>query len=183
MWIERMKKYKMKVLTVKGLNIGEGAPKIIVPIVETTKESIVEKAKSFKELKIDCVEWRVDFFDDVFNITSVLDTLKCLRIELPNIPIIFTFRTKKEGGEKEISMNAYTALNKAVAETGNAELIDLEIFSGDEIVKENIENIHKANVFIVGSNHDFFKTPVKDDIISRLIKMQKLVAANNVSTS
>lgn len=166
----------MRVLTVKGLNIGESAPKIIVPIVGTTKESIVEKINSFKELKIDCVEWRVDFFDDVFNTKSVLDTLKCLRIGLPNTPIVFTFRTKREGGEKEISMKAYTALNKAVADSGNADIIDIEIFSGDEVVKENIKNIHNTNVFVVGSNHDFFKTPDKDDIIARLVKMQKLEA-------
>ena len=166
----------MKTITIKGLNIGEGAPEIIVPIVGKTKEDIIEKANSFSGMKIDVVEWRVDFYDNVLNIESVLDTLKDLKLAIPNTPILFTFRTKKEGGEKEVSMDAYTALNKAVAETGNVDLIDVEIFSGDEVVKENIENIHKANVLVVGSNHDFFKTPDKDDIVSRLCKMQDMGA-------
>lgn len=164
----------MKIVTVKGINIGEGSPKIIVPIVGKTKKDIVEKAKSFKGMKIDVVEWRVDFFNDVFDITSTLSVLKELREELLNTPILFTFRTKNEGGEKEIPTELYTTLNKAIAESGNVDLIDVEIFLGDDIVKENIENIHKAGIFVVGSNHDFFKTPEKDDIVSRLCKMQDM---------
>jgi 3-dehydroquinate dehydratase-1 len=166
----------MKTLEVRDIIIGVGAPKIIVPIVGKTKEAIIEKANSFKKIKIDVVEWRVDFYDEVFNLENVLDTLKELRIVLDNTPILFTFRTKKEGGEKEISMEEYTALNKAVAESGNVDLIDVEIFLGDEVVEGNIKNIHEAGVFVVGSNHDFFKTPDKDEIVTRLRKMQEMEA-------
>ncbi len=166
----------MKTITVKGIQIGKGAPKIIVPIVGKTKQEIVEKAKMFKGMKLDVVEWRVDFYNEVFNTSSVIDTLKDLRVELPNTPILFTFRTKKEGGEKEISMEEYTGLNKAVAETGLVDLIDVEIFSGDDVVKENINNIHSADTLVVASNHDFFKTPAKDDLVSRLRKMQDMGA-------
>lgn len=163
-------------ITIRNTTIGEGAPKLIVPIVGKTKEEIVEKAQSFNNIKIDVVEWRIDFYEDVFNIEKVLDTLKELRVVLNDTPILFTFRTKKEGGEKEISMEAYTALNKAVAESGNADLIDVEIFSGDDIVAENIANIHSAGAMVIGSNHDFFKTPDKDDLVSRLRKMQDMGA-------
>ena len=74
-------------------------------------------------------------------------------------------------------MPAYTALNKAMAESGYVDAIDVEIFSGDEIVRTNIENIHAAGKPVVGSNHDFFKTPDKADLLSRLRKMQDLGAA------
>lgn len=166
----------MKTITIKNITIGEGSPKIIVPIVAKTRESIIDKARSFNNLKIDFVEWRVDFYEDVFNTEDLLNTLKDLRSIIPNIPILFTFRTKKEGGEKEISMSAYTALNKSVAQSGNVDLVDVEIFSGDEVVNENITNIHDAGVLVVGSNHDFFKTPDKDDIVSRLRRMQDMGA-------
>jgi 3-dehydroquinate dehydratase-1 len=164
----------MKIVKVKGINIGEGSPKIIVPIVGKTKNEIIEKAKSFEFLKIDIVEWRVDFFNNVYNITDTLAVLKELRAELKDTPILFTFRTKNEGGEKEISIEAYTELNKAIAESGNVDLIDVEIFLGDDIVKVNIDNIHRAGSLVVGSNHDFFNTPEKDDIVSRLCKMQDM---------
>lgn len=166
----------MKKIKIKNIIIGEGMPKIIVPIVGKSREEIVEKANSFKGIKIDIVEWRVDFYDEVFNIEKVLDTSRELRTNLKDIPILFTFRTKREGGEKDISMEEYTALNKAVAESGNVDLVDVEIFSGDKVVEKNIKNIHEAGILVVGSNHDFFKTPDKDDIVSRLRKMQDMRA-------
>ena len=43
-------------------------------------------------------------------------------------------------------------------------------------MKENIENIHAAGLPVVGSNHDFFKTPDKENLISRLQKMQDMGA-------
>lgn len=166
----------MNIVTIRGLNIGEGTPKIIVPIVGKTKEAIIEKANSFTGMRIDVVEWRADFFEGVFHRERLLDTLKGLRAATPNIPIIFTFRTKKEGGEEEISMEEYTALNEVVAMSGLADFIDIEIFSGDDIVMKNIKAIHDAGILVVGSNHDFFRTPDQSDIISRLYKMQEMGA-------
>lgn len=165
-----------KIYEVRGVRIGEGKPKIIVPIVGKDKEAILEKARSFEGLPIDVVEWRVDFYEDVFDISKVMDTLNELRMVLLEKPILFTFRTKNEGGEKEISMEEYTRLNKVVANSGLVDLIDVEIFSGDEIVRENIENIHGANVLVVGSNHDFHQTPEKDELLRRLQKMQEMGA-------
>ncbi|NLY46870.1 MAG: type I 3-dehydroquinate dehydratase [Tissierella sp.] len=166
----------MKVLRVKGLNIGEGSPKIVVSIVEKNREDIIKKANSLKNMKVDIVEWRIDFYEDVFNIADVLDTLRELRNSLRDIPILFTFRTKKEGGNKEISMEEYTLLNKEVANSGNVDFIDIEMFSGDHIVEKNISNIHKAGVLVVGSHHDFDRTPEKEEIIYRLQKIQDMGA-------
>lgn len=166
----------MKTVTLRGVEIGAGAPKVIVPIVADTAEGILAKAAEFASHDMHVVEWRVDFYQDVFDTAKVLDTLSKLRKALGNTPILFTFRTKKEGGEKEIDMEAYTALNKAVAESGNADAVDVEIFSGDQVVRENIDNIHASGVVVVGSNHDFGKTPAKADLIYRLRKMQDMGA-------
>lgn len=48
-----------------------------------------------------------------------------------------TFRTSKEGGEKAIEPDAYAELNIKAAQTGYVDLIDVEIFTGDEIVKRS----------------------------------------------
>jgi len=165
-----------KTVTVRDLEIGVGTPKIIVPIVGKTQQEVLWKAAAFQGLKMDVVEWRVDFCEDVFDTPRMLETLAKLREALGNLPLLFTFRTQKEGGEKDISMEAYTSLNKAVAESGHADLIDVEIFSGDDVVAENIRNIHGAGKLVVGSNHDFHATPPKDEIVARLQKMQELGA-------
>ena len=166
----------MKTVKIRNLEIGTGAPKVIVPIVGKTRAEILSKGNELASIPLHVVEWRADFYEDVFQIPEVLETLKQLRAILGDIPILFTFRTKKEGGEKEISSADYTALNQAVAESGDADAVDVEIFSGDEVVAENIANIHNAGKIVVGSNHDFHRTPTQADLIYRLRKMQDMGA-------
>ena len=166
----------MKTVKMRNLIIGTGCPKVIVPIVASDLEGITAKAKELTACTMDVVEWRVDFFEDVFCTEKVLEAAAALRKVLGETPILFTFRTKKEGGEKEISMAEYTALNKAAAESGFVDAVDVEIFSGDAIVEENIANIHAAGKLVVGSNHDFFATPEKAELVHRLCKMQQMGA-------
>ena len=87
-----------------------------------------------------------------------------------------TFRTSKEGGEKAIEDEVYADINIKAAQTGYIDMVDVEVFTGDEIVKKIIAGAHAAGVKVVASNHDFFKTPDKDDIVGRLRKMQDLGA-------
>lgn len=166
----------MNTVKIRDIEIGAGAPKIIVPIVGITKEDIIEEAKTFDSIPVDVVEWRVDWFENVFDIEKVKDVLTDLRQVLKDTPILFTFRTSKEGGEKAIEVADYAKLNKEIAATGNVDLVDVEAFTGDEVVKEIIEAAHACGVKVVASNHDFDKTPDKDDIVGRLRKMQDLGA-------
>ena len=161
---------------VRGVRIGEGIPKICVPIVGTTRDEILAAAKSFESVKKDVVEWRADWFDGVFDFAQVEAVMKELRRVLGNTPILFTFRTANEGGEKAIEPAAYAELNKRAAATGLIDLVDVEAFTGDEVVRDIIESEHESGVVVVASNHDFEKTPEKDEIVRRLRKMQELGA-------
>ena len=166
----------MKTVKMRNMVLGEGMPKICVPIVAGTKEGIIEEARNIVNLPADIVEWRVDWFENVFEFDKVKDVLKDLRETLGDMPILMTFRTSKEGGEKSIDDEAYAELNIKAAETGLVDAVDVEVFTGDEVVKRIIEGAHAAGVKVVASNHDFDKTPDKDDIVSRLCKMQELGA-------
>ena len=166
----------MNTIKVRDIEIGAGAPKIIVPIVGVTKEDILNEAKTFDSIPVDVVEWRVDWFEHVFEFDKVEDVLKELRTVLGNIPLPLTFRTKKEGGEKAIDTKDYKELNLRAAKTGYVDFIDVEIFTGDDVVREIIDGAHAAGVRVIASNHDFFKTPAKSDIIYRLRKMQDMGA-------
>ena len=85
----------MNTVKIRDIEIGAGAPKIIVPIVGITKEDIIEEAKTFDSIPVDVVEWRVDWFEGVFDFAKVEDVLKDLRTVLGNIPLLMTFRTSK----------------------------------------------------------------------------------------
>ena len=92
----------MNTVKVRNIEIGSGVPKICVPIVGVTKDEIIAEAKTFDSIPVDVVEWRVDWFEGVFEFDKVEDVLKDLREALGETPILFTFRTSKEGGEKAI---------------------------------------------------------------------------------
>ncbi|MBR2539506.1 MAG: type I 3-dehydroquinate dehydratase [Mogibacterium sp.] len=166
----------MKTVKVRNTVIGEGMPKICVPIVGVTKDAILEEAKAITKLPADVVEWRIDWFEDVFDFDKLEDVLKALREVLGDMPILMTFRTSKEGGEKAIEDDVYADINIRAAQTGLVDMVDVEVFTGDEIVKKIIDGAHAAGVKVVASNHDFGKTPDKDDIVGRLRKMQDLGA-------
>lgn len=166
----------MNPVVVRNVAIGEGMPKICVPIVGKTREEILAAAEKIVPIGADVVEWRVDWYEDIFDFPQVEETAKQLRGVLGDMPILFTFRTSKEGGEKAIETPVYVELNQKIAATGYVDLVDIEAFTGDDAVKAVVESVHKNGVKVVASNHDFFKTPSKSDIVYRLRKMQDLGA-------
>ena len=72
----------MKTVQVRNITLGEGRPKICVPIVGQTKDDILLEAGTFARIPVDVVEWRVDWFEDVFDTDKVLDVAKDLQTVL-----------------------------------------------------------------------------------------------------
>ena len=166
----------MNPVKVRNITIGEGTPKICVPIVGVTKEEILEAGKNICTIGADVIEWRVDWYENVFDFDQVEETAKELRNVIGETALLFTFRTAKEGGEKAIETDVYVALNERAVKSGQVDLVDVEAFTGDEIVKAIVAAAHECGVKVVASNHDFNKTPEKDEIVRRLCKMQELGA-------
>lgn len=166
----------MAIVKVRNIEIGAGIPKICVPIVDKTEEEILESAKKITETKADLVEWRVDWFDEIFDFEKVQEVLGKLREVLGDRPILFTCRTANEGGQISLTKEQYICLNQCAIESRHADLVDVEVFGYQEAVKELVTFAHKCDVKVVGSNHDFHATPKKEEIIRRLIFMQELGA-------
>ena len=53
-------------IEIKGVIIGEGKPKVCVPIVESHDEAILNKLKEFNELEVDMIELRKFHFEKLF---------------------------------------------------------------------------------------------------------------------
>lgn len=166
----------MELVKVKNVEIGSGAPKIIVSLMGKTISDVVSEAQDYKHIDLDIVEWRIDHFDDIGNFEQIKKAGQKLREIITDKPILFTFRTAKEGGEKAIEPQDYINLNKAMIDTGLVDLIDLELFTGDSLVRDAIAYAHSKGVKVIVSNHDFDKTPAKEEIVKRLCKMQELGA-------
>lgn len=163
----------MSTLKIKNITVGEGVPKIIVPLVGTTEEQILQEAALVKELQPDVVEWRVDIYEDVENLAAVKNMIMKLRAVFAEELLLFTFRSHKEGGKKEISDAFYVELNQTAITTKNIDLVDVELFNEEGNVNAILSAAKENDVYVIMSNHDFFKTPSKEEIISRLRKMQE----------
>lgn len=160
----------------RGIAIGEGSPKICVPVMGRSREEIQDAVDELSGRKPDLVEWRADYFEGLSDPEKVGEVLEMLRRKLGEIPLLFTVRTSAEGGEARLSAEDYTNINLEAVKSGFADLIDVEIARGDDVVFLVVEAAHEAGLLTVGSYHDFQKTPKKEDIIMKLCKMQEAEA-------
>lgn len=61
---------------------------------------------------------------------------------------------------------AYVELNRRMSGAGYIDMVDVEMFSGDDTVSALVRCAHACQVKVVGSNHDFQKTPAKEEIVA-----------------
>lgn len=169
----------IKTFQIKNKIIGFDIPKICVPIVETTKEDILEQAhiiaNASKTKAIDIVEFRADFYEDLGDAERLEELLKELLLIFTDLILLFTIRSENEGGNKigNIDINR---INEYVIENKLSDMVDLELYSGAEDVERLTELASKKGVKIIISNHDFESTPDVSEMIKRLRFMQDIGA-------
>ncbi len=171
-----MKKMEREQLTVRGLPVGDGTPKICVPLTAEDPEELERQMDGLLAGPCDLVEWRADFWRRTDDAQWVEHALEKLRSCLGDRPILFTFRTKEEGGERQISMEEYEALNLRAIACGYADLVDVELNRGEERLRRLTEQIHAQGGKVVASFHDFAGTPERDTLTKIMRRMQELGA-------
>lgn len=162
----------MNTVKVKNVELGAGMPKIAIPIVGSDLASLRREIALVKTLPADLIEWRADYLDGFEHYDKVKQIAAEIRRLLPDRPILFTFRTAREGGEKEISAQHYVTLNHEMITSGLVDLVDVELFSGDETIREIIGTAHRYGTKVIMSNHEFHETPSVEVMLRRLCEMQ-----------
>lgn len=169
----------MNVLDIRGLKLGEGRPKICIPITEATPEAILAEGADIAQLRgrgADLCEWRLDWFEDVFQDSALQQTGRALAAVLQGMPLLCTFRTQSEGGHRACSPEEYTDLVIRLCRMGFADLIDIELFTGEFPVRQMQQSAKACGIATVFSNHDFLATPPQAEITARLAQMEALGA-------
>lgn len=164
----------MNAITIRDIALGDGIPKICIPITARTNAELLEQAEKISKAPCQLVEWRLDFYQETEQEDWLVVSLNELRRILGNRVLLATFRTKAEGGERSISLPEYQALNLRLARCEETDLIDLELNRGAELVRELTGQIHALGKKVIGSYHDFAKTPDQESIVQILCKMQEL---------
>lgn len=160
-----------------GAVMGEGTPKICVPIVAETKEAIRKKAEEISKLPVEVVEWRADFYEDIFTEGKLEEILAMLRQILKSQAILYTFRSAGEGGQWMADKETYYQLNERAAACGSADLVDVEAFMDETRTESHIRKLEELGVHTIASNHDFAATPVPEEMMRRLKRMEEMGAA------
>ncbi|WP_281165465.1 type I 3-dehydroquinate dehydratase [Liquorilactobacillus sicerae] len=158
----------MKKLKIRDITIGEGTPKIAVPITGKNATEIINQARKIVENRPDLVEWRIDFFEDLFAKDKLKKLASDLRKILGNIVLLITFRTKNEGGNQELSDTDYFKICSYVVTNELSDLIDVELFHDKSEISKLLNLAHAKGIHVIMSNHNFKKTPAKFEMISRL---------------
>lgn len=146
---------------VKGRKIGEGKPLVCVPIMGKTKEEILREAERLKDLGAEMLEWRVDAFGEAESLNAIRDVLCELGPVVQDIPLIYTFRSKKQGGLLALDEDKIYDIHQVAAESGVADFVDVEYFEAHKPEKE-IAQLKAMGVRVIASHHDFDQTPERN---------------------
>ena len=159
-------------LIVRGVSIGAGRPKIIAPIMGRTMEELEMQARQIARARADVAEWRADAFEGAQNEDETRAALRLLRDALGEKPILYTVRTRAQGGEIEMSPDLYKSMTLCAARSGLADLIDVEIFARGANAQTLVAQLRAAGALVVGSHHEFARTPPLEEMIDCLEKIR-----------
>ncbi|MGO1590393.1 MAG: type I 3-dehydroquinate dehydratase [Ancrocorticia sp.] len=178
-----------------GVTLGKDHPKIITPITPRTLEDLEKQALELGGQKLedhkgrelawetnglegsapqfisDIVEWRIDCYEHALDPSAITHAAAILRSRTP-LPILATFRTTPEGGEKDLATGQYIRLLTTLANSGSVAGIDVELSRGREVIATVRHAAHSAGTSVVASAHDFSGTPSSRAIVDTLTSME-----------
>ena len=162
----------MNTIKIKNVEIGKGIPKICIPLTGKNREEIIEEMEIVKKSNPDLIEWRVDFFEESDNPERVCEMLGTINDSFKQIPVLFTFRTKEEGGEKSIMSEDYVKLLKEVSERRLVDIVDVQVFWYGEKSEDFIKELKETGAVVLASSHHFEGTPSVREMSDALYTME-----------
>ena len=115
----------------------------------------------------DIIEWRADFLPK----EAILQVAPAIFEKFAGRELVFTLRTRSEGGQIELSSEEYVQMIKEVAQLYQPDYIDFEYFSYRDVFEEMLEFPN-----LVLSYHNFQETPENlMEILSELTSLNPKV--------
>lgn len=152
---------------VKNIIIGEGKPKICVPVVENNDQDILTKLKELDKLDIDLIELRIDFYKNIEDNEAVFQLFQAIKQLNMKKAILLTYRSLNEGGEIELNSQQYLTLYQRAIESDAFDIYDVELSAGTNMIIELKTIIHDAGKCVLMSSHNFDKTPEIESLMQK----------------
>ena len=183
---------------IKNIILGEGVPKVCVPLTDRSLSSLEGSLNDMRDKHFDLIEWRVDKFEAFrlhimgnaevgnFRDNDVIPAAKSMndigialkeaaaliRAAFPDKPVIFTIRTNRDMEDFEISDEAYAAAVSYAVGQGLGDIIDIEQSRGAALVIRLVNLAREYGIKTIVSKHLAKRTPAEADIINTLQDMQ-----------
>jgi 3-dehydroquinate dehydratase-1 len=170
-------KHVKKAIDAHGRRLGGETPLLGTPLVARTRDRVLAEAARVLALKPDIIEWRVDHFEAIGDTPAVLETLRALRERVGKMPLIFTRRSSREGGEAiSLGEEQVLQLYEAVAASRLVEFLDFEMYNDPEHVRR-VRAFTKAHkVRLILSYHNFSYTPGLEYLVQQFLEAERLGA-------
>lgn len=166
----------MTEFVVKNVHMGAGRPKTIVSLMDDIEQALLASAHKAVAAGADCVEWRADYASQALDLDALAHIGKELVTMLPHTPVIFTFRSTGQGGQRELSIGEYVALIRHIIANRSADIVDIELGIEDKAVCSLAREAHEQGIRTIVSHHDFARTPSTEHMTNTLVHMAALGA-------
>lgn len=163
-------------ITVKNIIIGEGKPKVCVPVVEDNDEDIIGRLKELDQLDIDLIELRIDFYKDIENDDKIYQLFKQIKQLDMKKPVLLTYRSLKEGGQIELDGQQYLSLYQNAIKSDSFDIYDVELSAGTNMIIDLKTMIHEAGKYVLMSSHNFKRTPEQESLMQKFKVMDSFDA-------
>lgn len=182
----------MDTLKIKETVFRSGRPKVAIPLVGRVPGDIIDECEDAMKMPCDVIEWRADYYlsgidgideklkdkDIYLEILKILDDLNYIA---KNKPLIFTVRTKEQGGQADLTKKQIESILDLVCESKLVDIIDVELPSDLNDNERNtviswINMIHEADMRAIISYHDFGGKLTPSDILNKVGCMQEMGA-------
>ncbi|HGR1108049.1 TPA: type I 3-dehydroquinate dehydratase [Streptococcus pneumoniae] len=123
--------------------------KLIVSVMPRSLEE-AQALDATRYLDADIIEWRADYLPK----EAILQVAPAIFEKFASRELVFTLRTRSEGGEIDLSPEEYIHLIKEVAQFYQPDYIDFEYYSYKDVFEEMLDFPN-----LVLSYHNFQETP------------------------
>ena len=163
--------------------------RVAVPIVGRTYDEIIEHTHMIvdriseveskydtTEIRTEILEFRADYYENVCEKTELLDLLSEIRSIMGDRKLLFTYRSEDEGGELRHDRAGFMLedIYKWVGTAHLAEMMDVELMSGNYRVARCAAKSRDLGIETVVSYHNFEETPHDDKIMEMFHNMEIL---------
>ncbi len=145
--------------------------KLVVSVMPKSLEE-AQGIDAMRYIDADIIEWRADFLPK----EAILQVAPAIFEKFAGRELLFTLRTRAEGGEVDLDSAEYVQIIKDVAQLYQPEYIDFEYFSHKDVFEEMLDFPN-----LVLSYHNFQETPENMmEILSELTSLTPKVVKVSV---